>query len=266
MGNSVYISKNLTKAQLEFLKLLDEYEISIFRFEEIEKKLHAKFDNLNEILENLVNKEFLIRIERGKFIRFNFKEEYVIGTFVIPNSAVAYWSALNLHGLSEQFSNTIFIQSTESKNNKTILGTSYKFIKIAKKKKVGITYNGYGSYRYPLTDREKTLLDCFDLPLYAGGYEELIRALIKANSNAQKMISYAKAIENKSIIKRIGFIADFFKLNSLKKFVAFAKSQLNNKYDLMDPQGNPKGEFISDWKLRLNITKEQLKGIAYKPY
>src|SRR5690606_22932937 len=104
---------------------------------EIEQLLDQKFDNLSEILENLVDKEFLTRIEKGKFCRQNFRDEYVIGTFVAANSAVAYWSALNLHGLTEQFSNTVFIQTTHKKLDKSILGTSYKFVRIASYKKAG---------------------------------------------------------------------------------------------------------------------------------
>jgi hypothetical protein len=37
MAYSVYISSNLTQQQLEFMKLLDEYEIELFQFDEIEK-------------------------------------------------------------------------------------------------------------------------------------------------------------------------------------------------------------------------------------
>jgi len=79
--------------------LLDDYEIQLFKFSEIEQLLEKKFDNLSEILENLVDKELLVRMEKGKFCKQGFRNENVIGTFVAENSAVAYWSALNLHGL-----------------------------------------------------------------------------------------------------------------------------------------------------------------------
>ena len=62
-ADSVYISSNLTQQQLEFMKLLDEYELEIFRFEEVEIQINRKFENLNEVLENLVHKELLSRIE-----------------------------------------------------------------------------------------------------------------------------------------------------------------------------------------------------------
>ena len=131
MANSVYISANLTPKQLEFIRLLDEYEIDIFLFAEIENQLHYKFDNLNEVLENLVDKKILVRIEKGKYCRSNFSDEKVLGCFISDNGAIAYWSALNIHGLTEQFPNNVFIQTTKLKTNKTVFGTSYKFIKVA---------------------------------------------------------------------------------------------------------------------------------------
>ncbi|WP_380936591.1 hypothetical protein [Sphingobacterium bambusae] len=69
MADSVCISEHLTKPQLEFLKLLDDYEIQLFKFSEIELLLKQKFDNLSEVLENLVDKELLVPIEKGKFCR-----------------------------------------------------------------------------------------------------------------------------------------------------------------------------------------------------
>lgn len=96
MADSVYLSENLSKKQLQFMKLLDTYEIEYFHFDQIELQLEHTFDNLNEILENLVNKEILHRIERGKYKRVNFNDVYVIGTFIARESAVGYWSAINL--------------------------------------------------------------------------------------------------------------------------------------------------------------------------
>ncbi len=266
MAGSAYISANLTKVQLEFLKLLDEHEIQLFRLADIEKQLNQKFEHLNEILENLVHKELLTRIEKGKFCRPNFRDEFVIGTFVVEDSAVAYWSALNLHGLTEQFTNTVFIQTTNKKNDKSILGTSYKFVKIAAYKRVGISRNGYGSLSYPITDVEKTIVDCFDQPQYSGGYAELIRAVSQAEMKPEKLIAYCKAIKNVAVTKRIGFLAELFQPETLNSFVEFARRKVNKKYNLLDPQGPEEGAFVAEWKLRLNISKDDLINISNKMY
>jgi predicted transcriptional regulator of viral defense system len=266
MADSVYISSNITSAQLEFMKLLDEYEIDIFHLEEIETELNRKFDNINEILENLVHKGFLSRIERGKFCKAAFRDENVIGTFIVKKGVVAYWSALNLHGLTEQFPNTVFIQTPHKKSDKSIFGVNYKFIRIAEEKRMGIIKEGYGNHSYFMTDVEKTIVDCFDLPQYSGGYAELIRAFSIAQLSGEKMIAYCRAINNIAATKRIGFLAELFEKKGFKSFIRFAKDCVKDSYNPFDPQGKDSGSFNAEWKLRLNISKEALFDIANKQY
>lgn len=261
-----YISVNILPDQQDFIKLLDEYEIDIFSIDQIENQIGKKFSKLNEVIENLIDKEFLSRIERGKYARANFRNELVIGTFITKKSAVAYWTALNTHGLTEQFSNTIFIQTTCLKRNKSIFGTPYKFVKISPNKRIGVIRQGYGSHSYPITNIEKTMVDCFDLPQYSGGYAEMIRAFAQARLRSEKMIDYCRAINQKAATKRMGYLAEFLEKKELKAFIRFAKDQVNPKYNLFDPFGQDTGEFVSEWKLRLNMSQDELFGIAQKQY
>jgi predicted transcriptional regulator of viral defense system len=261
-----YLSVNMLPEQQRFIQLLDEYEIDIFSTETINKQIGQEIANLNEIVSNLVDKKFLSRIEKGKYCRTNFRDELVIGTFISKDGAVAYWSALNRHGLTEQFSNTVFIQTPFLKRDKKIFGTSYKFVKIAAKKRVGLIKEGYGNRSYSITDVDKTIVDCFDLTEYSGGYAELIRALNQAKLSADNLISYCRSVDNISVIKRIGFLAELLEKSDLISFVEFAKSQVNKKYNLFDPLGSEKGEFISEWKLRMNISREEIFDIVNKQY
>jgi predicted transcriptional regulator of viral defense system len=252
--------------QSDFLKYLDNEEIQFFNIESIKKTLGYNGRTLNEMVENLVRIGFLYRLERGKYCRSTFRDENVIGTFLAANSAVAYWSALHLHGLTEQFPNTIFVQTTKKKNTVSIFGADYQFVKINPHKRIGITYNGYGNYKYPITDVEKTIVDCFDLPQYCGGYAELIRAFYHADLNTAKLINYCKSVNNVAVIKRIGFLAELFEKDYLDDFIHFAKTKINRTYNLFDPFGKIEGKANSEWKLKLNLSKENILGISQNPY
>jgi predicted transcriptional regulator of viral defense system len=261
-----YLSVNILPEQQHFIQLMDEYEIDIFSIETINKQIGQDIKNLNEIVGNLVDKKFLSRIEKGKYCRTNFRDELVIGTFMAKEGVVAYWSALNRHGLTEQFSNTVFIQTPFLKRDKKVFGTSYKFVKIAPKKRVGIINEGYGNRSYAITDVDKTIVDCFDLPEYSGGYAELIRAFNQSELSADNLISYCRSVDNISVMKRLGFLAELLKKSNLTLFIEFAKTQVNKKYNLFDPLGSEKGEFVSEWRLRMNITKEEIFDIVNKQY
>ena len=228
--------------------------------------LGGKVENINELIENLVHKKLLIRIERGKYCRTNFKNELVIGCRLVDDGCVAYWSALNIHGLTEQFPNTVFIQTTKVKAPKTVFGVKYRFIKITPSKRIGIKTEGFGNHRYLMTDVEKTIIDCFDLHEYSGGYAELIRAFNQAKLNADKMIEYCEAINNIAVIKRMGYLAELLDKKGLKSFIRFAKKQVKEAYNLFNPQGTEKGEFVNEWRLRLNISKDEILDICNKQY
>jgi predicted transcriptional regulator of viral defense system len=266
MARSTYISENLTQNQISFMLMLDEYEMDIFTLKELKQFKTDQFEDINELVENLVHKKILSRIERGKYCRSNFQDEKVIGTRLVEDGAIAYWSALNLHGRTEQFPNSVFIQTTKVKPSKAVFGVSYQFVKIAPAKRAGLIKEGFGNHSYHITDVEKTIVDCFDLPQYCGGYAELIRAFATAKLTGSKMIDYCQAINNIAATKRMGFLAKLFEKKGLKSFIRFAKEQVKDAYNPFDPQGPDSGSFNAEWRLKLNISKGDLLDIANKQY
>lgn len=266
MAKGTYISENLTQQQLELLLLLDDYELDIFTLDEIRDLFGGQFDSLNELLENLVDKQLLSRIERGKYCRHNFRDEKVIGCYLATDGVIAYWSALHHYGLTEQFPNSVFVQTTRSKPDKTVFGVYYKFVRIAEHKRTGIRQEGYGNHRYSITTLEKTIVDCFDLPQYAGGYAELLRAFQEAPLRSVPLIEACEAIQNLSVTKRLGYLAELSGKEELQRFITFAEKQTNEKYSLFDPAGEQEGEFVNKWKLRLNVSQENIQDILYQKY
>jgi len=266
MADSVYISKNLDGNQLQFMKLLEAYEILYFNMHTIEEDVNQTFENLNEILENLVDKELLYRIERGKYALNNYTNINALATFISSNSAIAYWSALHYQGLTERFPNTIFIKTTQRKRDTEILGTTVKFVSVKDSKNIGVIEEGYGDHSFKLTDVEMTLVDCFDQPRYAGDFADVIKAFANAKLTNNKLMEYTKAYNHIAVTKRLGFLAELFHANGLQSFIKYAKTQVNKRYSLLDAGGLQQGEFVNEWKLRLNVSKEQLLNMAQTEY
>jgi len=261
-----YINKNLTNNQREFVLLLEDNEIEIFLEKNINNQVGKSFENLSQIVSNLSAKKFLRRLEKGKYCRSNFSDNFVIANYLAEDSAIAYWSALNHYGLIEQIPNTIFVQTTKLKHSKKVLNIDYKFIKVHPKKYIGITSEGWGNLKFRITDIEKTIIDCFDLPKYSGGYAELIRAFYNAKLNKRKLLEYALAVENLSVMKRISYLSELFEMEGFKTFRKETENRLKNKYTFLSPFDEKKGKFISRWKLCLNIDVKTLFAIINKEY
>ena len=89
MARSTYISENLNQQQIDFMLSLDDYELDIFTLDELKKQFSQQFIDINELVENLVHKKILSRIERGKYCHANFTDEKIIGCFIGNSGAIA---------------------------------------------------------------------------------------------------------------------------------------------------------------------------------
>jgi predicted transcriptional regulator of viral defense system len=266
MSKSTYISKSLTKSQIDFLNKINEQEILYFSLDDIQDKLGESTENLNEIVENLCDKKLIKRIERSKYAINSFNDSYVLSTYIANGGVVAYWSALHLHGLTERFPNKIFIKIRGRKREANIFGARIQFVSVKDNKMIGNIYRGYGDEKFPLSDVEMTLIDCFDQRRYAGDFADLLRAFNRAEIKSSTLIKYLMVYKNAALIKRMGFLAEIYQKKELSNFLDFAKDYPLSNFALFDSRGINAGEYSSKWKLRLNINKVDILGIINEAY
>lgn len=242
------------KSPEALLKLLAEHELDIFTTQSFGTVVGEGLDEWMPQLRTLVRNELINIIEKGKYCRHNFRDEYVIGNYLAQDGAIA----LSLYRLTEQISNTVFVQTTKLKRDKTVFGVQYQFVKVKPEKISGIETAGYGNHSYKRTDKEKTIVDCFDLPEYGGEFPGIIRAFANNEwEDEQKLIDYATKVNNIAAIKRMGYLAELFKM-PLKDFIAFAKAKVTKTISLFDNASEDEGTYITAWGLRLNIEEDAI--------
>ncbi|NJL15757.1 MAG: hypothetical protein HC913_23950 [Microscillaceae bacterium] len=103
-------------------------------------------------------------------------------------------------------------------------------------------------------------------PNIRGGFAELLRAFAEAELDAEKMIAYCEAIQNISATKRMAYLAEILEKTNLQVFLEYAQSLVNKKYTLFDAFGEETGVFVKDWKLRMNVSKEDILYLVDKQY
>lgn len=253
----------MTELQKDFIDLLDEYGYDIFTVQMIKDCDRFHVNQIHQAIRTLSKSGLLIKLERGKYIRSSFIDSSVIGSFLAPDGGLAYWSALNYHNLTEQFVNVVFVQSAKRRSEELVINNiRYKFIKIKPNKLTGYKEVGYGNHKFKITDLEKTIVDCFDLPHHAGWYQEIIKAFNNADINQNKLIKYCKIVNNKSVIKRLGFLSELLQKTKMDKFNNYAHSIVAKPYSLFEIDGENKGEYNSRWKLIINMSKDEILEIA----
>jgi predicted transcriptional regulator of viral defense system len=256
------------KNQNLILNILDENQWDVFSLEMLCEATKLDKSELHSALWYLTNKQMIVSVQRGKYRRGHFTDEKVIACFIAPDGGIAYWTALNAHGLTEQFPNKTFVQNSRRKGELSVegIGSDFHFITVKPQKLVGYTTLGYGNHSYQMTDVEKTIVDCFDLPEYSGGYHEAIKGFNRAKLNAKKMASYCKAVNNIALTKRLAYLSELLSKPNMEYFLEYAESVRNKKYSPFDASIPHKGKYLSRWRLIVNMSEDEILEIANPLY
>ena len=188
------------------------------------------------------------------------EHESAIASELVQPYYIAYWSAMNYHGMTEQVPFTIFIASTKRRKNKTIHDIQYEFITLSKRKFFGFeTVNITGKNVF-ISDKEKTIADCLDHPEYCGGITEAAKALWNARKEIdfKKLINYVMRMNNRAILKRLGYLIHKSEINISEDIDKELKCNISKGYAVLDTMKIKKGKYSSGWKLLINISEKEL--------
>ena len=252
----------MRKNEQILIKHLDNYGLDIFSLSQLSEANILGKQQLKRTIANLIRNRYIDVIERGKYCRHNFKDHFVIGSFVTENGVISYWNAMNYHGLTEQIPNVIYVKTNTDKRAKTYFGIRYFFSRKPIERINGFIVEGYGNHKFRISNIERTIVDAFDKPDFSGGYAEIIKAFYKANLEENRLIQYCKSENNASLTKRIAFLTELFDKPKMNNFLKYAQKLVKDKYTLFEINGEQKGKTNSRWKIILNIPQNEILEIA----
>lgn len=260
---------NETAAKL--LAILSGHDKDIFTLEEARQSIRIHPRYLENLLQDLVAKGWLKRVEQGMYmilplkagVEGHFSEHpFVLATYLARPAVISYWSALNYYGYTEQIPGTVFVSTTMKKRslNLTILGIRFKFVLLSKEKLFGVRKAWVDSASIEITDPERTILDAFDHPEYCGGIVESCKATVHAwgNLDRQKLLEYLDKMRNSSVAKRLGFILEMFDIAE-EPFIKSLAERVKKGYSRLDPTAPAQGRYVAKWNLQANADEDYLK-------
>ena len=260
-------AKNITKGQLgkteaAFLAKIGAHPTFSLAFA---RKIlgHTKGDPTPQFLERLQGKGWIRRIRRGKFAviplssgedRSPQLHEFVVAMELVSPAVVAYWSALNHHGMTEQLPRTVFVATDHPVRRQPgdVLGVTYRIISLKPEKMFGVVKDWVNETPFSVTDKEKTIIDGLDLPQYAGGVSEIAKAVkgFRKDLNETKLRDYAARIGNSAVAKRLGFIMATLGLGDCEALRAAIP--LGSGFSPLDPTMPKRGKYNRRWGLLIN--------------
>jgi len=213
---------------------------------------------LKLVLHMLERGGWIERIEKGKYVILPLEaergrytlHEFVIGSELVKPSAIAYWSALHYHGLTEQIPNVVFIQTTSRKKRRelTVFGTKYRIVRVVERKFFGLEPLWIEELKIHVTDKEKTVIDCLDKPQYCGGVIEVYKALGEGDVDVGKLSEYLEKFGSGAVAKRLAYLA---KLAGLE--VEVPGRLIKKGVVALDPTMPRKGKVNHRLKLLINV-------------
>ena len=198
------IRTGLSKRGSKLLSHLSATKKEIFTIKDAETAAEINGLRLRKLLYSLAKSRWIKRIERGKYLILPLEsglhagyhtDPYTMASKLISPYYVGFLSALNYYGITEQISRTTFIATTKNKHPMHFQAQDYRFVMLPKKRFFGIIDEWVGQFKFNISNREKTIIDCLFLPKYSGGLTEVIKAF-KGDPDLKKLYDYALKMDD----------------------------------------------------------------------
>jgi predicted transcriptional regulator of viral defense system len=263
-------ARTLGKAGSDLLTEITRQGKYIFTYADAFKAYGSSNRRLRELLSTMVQRGWLQRIEKGKYLILPFEagrerewteHEFIIASYLIEPYYIGFRSALNYFGYTEQISRIVYIASTRRKFKSTIeiSGVTYHLVNMPERKFFGfqqITINGY---KINISEPEKTIVDCLNQVRYCGGIPEIAKALWYGRDELDftRMAEYSRRNGNRAASQRLGYLIEMLGFKA-ERAVDILLQSLSTRYAPLDTFSEPKGKYLERWKVIVNLSESEL--------
>ena len=254
----------LSRLGSKLLSTLSAEKKEIFDIKDAEVASGERGLRLRKLLYRLTKSKWIKRIERGKYLILPLEsglhakygaDPYSLARKLVSPYYIGFLSALNYYGITEQINRTTFIATTKIKHPLSFQVQEYRFVKLPEKRFFGITEEWAGQFKFNISNREKTVIDCLFLPKYSGGLTEVVKAF-RGSLDFEKLYNYALEMDDLATLKRLGYLLDVLKVKTL--IVKKLLSKVRGGFCLLDTGGPKTGPKNRKWKIIENISKDEL--------
>ncbi|MGH9991109.1 MAG: type IV toxin-antitoxin system AbiEi family antitoxin domain-containing protein [Nitrososphaera sp.] len=221
------------------------------------------------VIYRLKKKKRIEEIERGKYLLIPARAgyeglwsevSYLILPSILSEYYVAFYSALNYWGMTEQVPAIVFVATTKRKRVLEYGPNIFRFVRLSERKFFGFEEAEIAGARFKVSSREKTLLDCLMYPKYCGGLDEVVKGIWEAKDELDfdKLLDYAKKLKVSAVSRRLGYVLSL--LNIEKETSDKVTSGKLKGFMWLDPLGPKKViEYSRKYGLIINRSEKELK-------
>lgn len=269
-----YNTKTLGPQAARVVTTLQERHHLAFALPEVVEITGLKAASARSFIRALVNRGVAARLRPGLFHLVPFElgreKEYLGNPYVAARELmgrreyyISHASAMDIHRMTTQPQLVVYATSPKAPRGRTVFGTEFRFVRCPRDRFFGFGEQWVDKQEKVLvSDLERTALDGLKAPEYCGGVTEVAKGLgmRRPDIDAEKLVQYALRLGKSAIIGRLGHLMEILEIGTENDKAALRK-RLGKAYVLLDPTLPAEGKFLARWRLRLNVSTEELRAV-----
>lgn len=267
--------KTLGPRAAELVAMLHERGRRVFTLADVADITGLGDASARSFVHKLVGRGVATRLWSGLYILVPFElgreRQYMGNPYVVARELMggkAYYlshaSAMDIHGMVTQPQLVVYVTSPAPMRGRTVLGTEFRFVRCKPSDVFGTAEHWVEKQeKVVVSDIERTVVDGLKQPEHCGGLTEVAKGLAmrRTDVNAKNLVDYALRLGVGAVIRRLGFLMEAYGIGASEDLARLHK-RLTSTYSLLDPILPPEGKFLSRWRLRLNVSPEEIQAVA----
>jgi predicted transcriptional regulator of viral defense system len=258
----------------QLLTALYERQNTTFNLAEVESVTGLPAASARSLIRHAVDRGVVSRLEPGLFVlvppELGAATQFSGNPYIVARELTAsadyyisHASAMELHRMVTQPQFVIFTSTTKRLRNRTIHGTEFRFVLIGREDLFGVTTRWVSKQdSVNVSDIERTVIDGLHLPAYCGGITEVAKGLWMRRDgvNPTRLVDYALRLQVGAVTRRLGYLLELYEIAAPGELDRLRRS-LTATYAPLDPMMPHEGPYVSGWRLRLNVSPEELQAV-----
>ena len=228
-----------------FFKAVQNLQKTIFTTEDASRLMNKPILYTKVYLHRLNSQGYITRVEKNKYTLS--QDPFEVGSNLVFPAYISFLSAHYLHGLTTQIPVLVQVVCSKPKKTVSVQSMNIQFIQFQKKNIFGYSKQKFREKYLFLASNEKAIVDSLYLPEQCP-ISETFEALQDKEIEIQKLIEFALQMDSIVTLKRLGYLLEKQGIDIYPTI----KSELNARYDLLNPLLKRSKNNSAQWKLNIN--------------